>query len=60
MIPMMLNKAIHKALSFYCDIDKRISSVRYYCSKKLQEGVSLCSHEKLPICVSTGIKTGKC
>ena len=31
------------------DAIKRLSSVRYFSYKKLQEGASLCPHEKLPI-----------
>ena len=40
------------------DAIKRIY-VRYFSSKKLQEEASLCPHEKLPICIATGIKTNK-
>ena len=31
------------------DAIKRLSFVRYFSQKKLQEGTSLCPHEKLPI-----------
>ena len=43
------------------DAIKRSSSVRYFSSKNLQEGASLCPHEKLPIkfCIATRIKTDK-
>ena len=43
------------------DALKRLSSFRYFSSKKLQEGASLSPHEKLSIkyCIATGIKTDK-
>ena len=40
------------------DAIKRLSSVKYFSSKELQEGDSLCPHEKY--CIATVIKTDKC
>ena len=43
------------------DVIKRLSCATNVSSKKLQEGASLCLHEKLPIkyCIAAGIKTDK-
>ena len=59
-----LNKLLFKLLNIYAfyiynDATKRLSSVRYFSSEKLQEETSLLPHEKIPFCIATGTKTDK-